>query len=60
MLRQEDLDAAVAEEIVTPAQAKALHDFAFKRERARAALLGHEERFRFMRGFNGFFIVQIP
>jgi hypothetical protein len=49
MLRQEDLDAAVAEEIVTKAQAQALADFAAKRE------LGHEERFRFMRGFNDFF-----
>jgi hypothetical protein len=53
MLRQEDLDAAVAEAIVTKVQAQALRDFAAKR--ARAALLGHEERFRFMRGFNDFF-----
>jgi hypothetical protein len=55
MLRQEDLDAAVAEAIVTQAQAQALRDFAAKRERARDALLGHEERFRFMRGFTDFF-----
>jgi hypothetical protein len=55
MLRQEDLDAAVAAAIVTKAQAQALRDFAAKRERARDALLGHEERFRFMRGFNDFF-----
>ncbi|HWF93550.1 MAG TPA: hypothetical protein VG291_01160 [Xanthobacteraceae bacterium] len=52
MLRQEDLDAAVTERIVT--QAQALRDFAAKRERAQVALLGHEERFRFMRGFNDF------
>ncbi len=55
MLRQEDLDAAVTEQIVTQAQAQALRDFAAKRERAQVALLGHEERFRFMRGFNDFF-----
>jgi len=55
MLRQEDLDAAVAKDIVTRAQALALADFAAERERARAGSLGHEERFRFMRGFNDFF-----
>jgi len=55
MLRQEDLDAAVAEKIVTAAQALALADFAARRQRARDALIGHEERFRFMRGFNDFF-----
>lgn len=55
MLRQEDLDAAVAEKIVTPAQALALADFAARRQRAHDALMGHEERFRFMRGFNDFF-----
>ncbi|HEY6258592.1 MAG TPA: hypothetical protein VIY51_22645 [Xanthobacteraceae bacterium] len=55
MLREEHLDAAVAEGIVTQAQATALRDFAAKRERVRARALGHEERFRFMRGFNDFF-----
>lgn len=45
----------MTEQIVTQAQAQALRDFAAKRERARVALLGHEERFRFMRGFNDFF-----
>ena len=49
MLRQEDLDAAVAKDIVTRAQALALADFVAERERARAGSLGHEERFRFMR-----------
>jgi aminoglycoside 6'-N-acetyltransferase len=34
MLRQEDLDAAVAENIVTTAQAQALRAFTAKRERA--------------------------
>ncbi len=56
MVRQEDLDAAVAGNIVTKAQAQALADFAAKREQARSALLGHEERLRFMRGFNDFFL----
>jgi hypothetical protein len=55
MLRQEDLDAAVAADIVTRAQADALRDLAAKREASRTAQLGHEERFRFMRGFNDFF-----
>jgi hypothetical protein len=55
MLRQEDLDAAVVEAIVSPAQARALTEFATRRQRANDALLGHEERFRFMRGFNDFF-----
>jgi hypothetical protein len=55
MLRQEDLDAAVAEKVVTPAQALALADFAARRRRVHGALIGHEERFRFMRGFNDFF-----
>jgi hypothetical protein len=52
---QDDLDAAVAEGIVTEAQAVALRDFAAKREKQRAIAHGHEERFRFMRGFNDFF-----
>lgn len=55
MLRQEDLDAAVTEAIVTPAQAQALADFAARRQQAHDALVGHGERFRFMRGFNDFF-----
>jgi hypothetical protein len=49
MLRQEDLDAAVSENIVTAAPAVALADFAARRQLARDALVGHEERFRFMR-----------
>jgi hypothetical protein len=55
MLQQEDLDAAVAEGILTAAQVAALSDLALRRERRRIAELGHEERFRFMRGFNDFF-----
>ena len=55
MLNDADLDAAVADGIVTEAQASALRELARRRERERAAALGHEERFRFMRGFNDVF-----
>jgi hypothetical protein len=55
MLQQEDLDAAVAKGILTEAQATGLREFALQREKERIAILGHEERFRFMRGFNDFF-----
>jgi hypothetical protein len=55
MLQDTDLDAAVAEGIVTQAQATALRELAGKRERERAIAQGHEERFRFMRGFNDVF-----
>ena len=55
MLNDSDLDAAVAEGIVTAAQATALRELGHKRERERAVALGHEERFRFMRGFNDVF-----
>jgi hypothetical protein len=55
MLQDTDLDAAVAEGVVTQAQATALREFARRRERERAIAQGHEERFRFMRGFNDVF-----
>src|SRR5947209_4572392 len=55
MLSKADLDAAAADGIVTVAQAEALWQIAARRERLEAASLGHEERFRFMRGFNDFF-----
>jgi hypothetical protein len=55
MLRDEDLQVAVAEGIVTEAQAQSLRGLARRRETQLAAELGHEERFRFMRGFNDFF-----
>jgi hypothetical protein len=51
MLQDTDLDAAVAQGIVTSAQADALRDLA----RQRAAELSHEERFRFLKGFNDVF-----
>lgn len=55
MLRDEHLDAAVEEGILSAPQAQALRNFAAARERARIAAQSHEERFRFMRGFNDFF-----
>src|SRR5262245_36702592 len=55
MLQDADLDAAVAEGIVTAEQASALRDLAKRPERERAIELGHEERFRFLRGFNDLF-----
>src|SRR5262245_39289609 len=55
MLQDADLDAAVKEGVLTSAQAAALRELAHRRERERAAALGHEERFRFMRGFNDVF-----
>jgi len=59
MVAQTDLDAdlaaAVAQGIITEPQATALRGLATEREKVRAAALGHEERFRFMRGFNDFF-----
>jgi hypothetical protein len=47
-----DLDAAVREGIITPQQGAALRELAQSRGRQRAIEIGHEERFRFMRGFN--------
>jgi len=55
MLQDADLDAAVSEGIVSEAQAAALRELARRRERDRSVDLGHEERFRFMRGFNDVF-----
>jgi hypothetical protein len=55
MLNDSDLDVAVAEGIVTTAQASALRELAHRQARERAIALGHEERFRFMRGFNDVF-----
>ena len=55
MLQDADLNAAVAQGIVTEAQAAQLRELAQRRERERAIALGHEERFRFLRGFNDVF-----
>ena len=55
ILKDADLEAAVAEGVVTAEQAAALRGMAERRERARAMALGHEERFHFMRSFNDLF-----
>ena len=55
MFEDADVDAAVAAGIVTPAQAAALRELADKRTWERAISQGHEERFRFVRGFNDVF-----
>ncbi len=55
MVKDADLDDAVSQGIVTPAQAAALSEVARQRERERAIALGHEERFRFLKGFNDVF-----
>lgn len=55
MLQEADLEAAVAEGIVTAEQAAALRALAEQRVRGQPTPLGHEERFQFMRSFNDFF-----
>ena len=55
MLQEADLEAAVAEGIVTAEQAAALRALAEQRAREQAMALGHEERFHFMRSFNDLF-----
>ena len=55
MLRDDDLNAAVASGIVTDVQAASLRALAASRAKERAGALGHEERFHFMRSFNDFF-----
>src|SRR5262245_52044597 len=56
MLREEDLTVAVAEGIVTEPQAAALRALAQQRAKARAAMHGDDERFRFLRSFNDIFL----
>jgi hypothetical protein len=51
-----DLDAAVAQGIVTDGQAAAPRTLVARRANANAAAGADEERFRFMRGFNDFFL----
>ena len=55
MLHEADLEAAVADGIVTTEQAAALRSLAERRAREHALAVGHEERFHFMRSFNDFF-----
>ena len=56
MVSDDVLAAAISESIITDAQAAALQDLASRRERERIAEMGTEEHFRFMRGFNDFFL----
>jgi hypothetical protein len=51
MLKDTDIDAAVAKGLMTEAQAAELRELA----RQRAAEQSHEERFRFLKGFNDVF-----
>jgi hypothetical protein len=53
MIDDDDLEAAVADGIITPAQLEALHKFVGSRKAT--AERADDERFRFMRGFNDFF-----
>jgi hypothetical protein len=53
MVEDDDLDAAVAEGILTQAQLNALRTFVSSRRAS--AERADDERFRFMRGFNDFF-----
>src|SRR5262249_28961851 len=55
-LDESDLDAAVAQGLVTQAQADALLNLANDRRMRRVPREVDEERFRFMRGFNDFFL----
>ncbi len=55
MLQEVDLEAAVAEGIVTAEQAHAMRALAERSTREKAVALGHEERFHFMRSFNDLF-----
>ncbi len=54
-INADDLDAAVAEGVVTSSQADALRDFVARRKAAPVAYGMEDERFRLMRGFNDFF-----
>src|SRR5262245_50115886 len=55
MVQDEDLEAAVAEGIITQSQVDGLRALALRRLPQSAAELVDEERFRFLRGFNDFF-----
>ena len=55
MVQDEDLEAAVAEGIITQAQVDRLRAFALRRLPQSAAERVDEERFRFLIGFNDFF-----
>ena len=56
MLKQEDLEAAVAQGIISGTQADALKDLASERRKPHASGLGPDERFKLLGGFNDFFV----
>jgi hypothetical protein len=56
MIRHDDIDAAVARNIITATQAAQLADIARDRRQSRNFVLGSEERFKLLGGFNDFFI----
>lgn len=56
MLKQKDLEAAVAAGIISEQQADELNDFAASRHAARSFAAGRDERFRLLGGFNDFFV----
>ncbi|MBV8838289.1 MAG: hypothetical protein JO000_17285 [Alphaproteobacteria bacterium] len=55
MLQDADLEAAVAEGVVTQAQVDAMHALAARRSAITGADRADDERFRFLRGFNDIF-----
>jgi len=56
-IESEDLEAAVGAGVITQAQVDALRTFVAQRRQSSASSLGSEdEHFRFMRGFNDFFL----
>lgn len=56
MLKRSDIDAAVAEDLLTRDQADALFRFADERQRGHAPQGREEDSFRLLAGFNDFFI----
>lgn len=56
MLRQDDLDIAVEQGVLTEDQARQLVAIAAARHKARRFAVGREEHFRLIGGFNDFFV----
>lgn len=54
--RQDDLSVAVEQGLITEAQAEGISRIAAERRTHRAFAVGREERFRFLGGFNDFFV----
>ncbi len=56
MLKQKDLEAAVAAGIISEDQVDALNDFAAHRRTPRGFAVGKDERFKLLGGLNDFFV----